>query len=103
MSMSKSIEVRPAQPLRAVASLGTTTAFGARAAVRLARRLRDDRRGLTTVEYVIVLCLIAVVAVGTWKSFGDAIVRYIGGATTTIETNMPDAVKAGQGDPSTGG
>ena len=37
------------------------------------RRLRTDQLGLTTVEYVIVLCLIAAVAVGTWKNFGKTV------------------------------
>ena len=33
-------------------------------------RLHGDRRGLTTVEYAIVLCLIAAVVVTTWQKFG---------------------------------
>jgi Flp pilus assembly pilin Flp len=36
--------------------------------------LERDQRGLTTVEYAIVLCVIVAVAVGTWDSFGTALV-----------------------------
>jgi Flp pilus assembly pilin Flp len=37
------------------------------------RRLATDERGLTTVEYVIVLCLIAAAAVGAWQKFGKTV------------------------------
>jgi len=36
--------------------------------------LMKDRRGLSTVEYVIVLALIAVAAIGSWRSFGGKVV-----------------------------
>lgn len=39
----------------------------------LGRKLANDSRGLTTVEYAIVLCLIAVVGVGMWSTFGQTI------------------------------
>ena len=39
----------------------------------LMQRLRSDERGLTTVEYAIVLCLIAAVVVGVWKEFGSEV------------------------------
>ena len=38
----------------------------------LLSRLRTDQRGLTTVEYAIVLCLISAVVVGTWQTLGRA-------------------------------
>lgn len=47
--------------------------------IQLARRMNGntgilrDERGLTTVEYVIILMLIAVLAIGAWKSFGGAV------------------------------
>jgi Flp pilus assembly pilin Flp len=44
--------------------------------------VRDDR-GLSTVEYVIILVLIAAAAVGTWTTFG-----------TTIRTKIDDSQKA---------
>jgi Flp pilus assembly pilin Flp len=34
--------------------------------------LRDER-GLTTVEYVIILVLLAIVAISVWSKFGDAV------------------------------
>ena len=52
------------------------------------RRLLREQRGLTTVEYVIVLCLIAVVAVGTWQTFGSNVKGYLDKATTDIGTEM---------------
>lgn len=35
--------------------------------------LGRDHRGLTTVEYAIILCVIIAVAVGTWDTFGGKI------------------------------
>lgn len=49
------------------------------------QRLRCEERGLTTVEYAIVLCLIAVVAVMTWKEFGALINDNLEEGTTEIE------------------
>lgn len=39
----------------------------------LLEQLQRDQRGLTTVEYTIILCVIVAVAVGTWDEFGGAI------------------------------
>jgi len=36
-------------------------------------RLLTDRRGLTTVEYIIVLGLIAVVGIAAWQQFGETL------------------------------
>ena len=47
-------------------------------------RLARDRRGLTTVEYTIVLCLIAALCVGTWSAFGSQLHGHIGGATVKL-------------------
>ena len=43
--------------------------------LRIARKckLATDERGLSTVEYVIILVLIAAAAVGTWTTFGKTI------------------------------
>jgi len=54
----------------------------------LGRRLLTDARGLTTVEYTIVLCLIAALSVGTWRIFGDDVKGYIEGSTTKIATEL---------------
>jgi len=38
------------------------------------KNLLDDRRGLTTVEYIIVLGLIAVVGIAAWQQFGETLI-----------------------------
>jgi Flp pilus assembly pilin Flp len=38
------------------------------------RTLARDQRGLTTVEYIIVLGLIAVVGIAAWQQFGETLV-----------------------------
>lgn len=52
-------------------------------------RLWKDTHGLTTVEYVILLGLIAVVAVGVWQTLGSNIKGYVEKSTNTIDTAMP--------------
>ena len=37
------------------------------------RNLMADQRGLTTVEYIIVLGLIAVVGIAAWQQFGETL------------------------------
>lgn len=66
---------------------------------RIARQssiVRDDR-GLSTVEYVIILVLIAAAAVTTWSKFGATITSKLTGAEGKIsnEVNMDGK---GQGD-----
>jgi Flp pilus assembly pilin Flp len=56
---------------------------------RSACGLARDERGLTTVEYAIVLCLIAALAVGAWHKFGTNVNNYLTGATNTIDSEMP--------------
>jgi len=48
-------------------------------------RRRSRQRGLSTVEYVIVLVLIAAVAIGAWRLFGDQVRRALGNATSRLE------------------
>ncbi len=36
-------------------------------------RFHEDVRGLSTVEYVIILVIIAVTAIVTWKNFGETL------------------------------
>ena len=50
---------------------------------RLAALLRDER-GLTTVEYIIILCLIAVVGFAIWKKFGETVKSRVSGAETVV-------------------
>ena len=47
-----------------------------------------DERGLTTVEYAIVLCLIAAVAVGMWQEFGENMRGYLSEANKDIKAEM---------------
>jgi len=41
------------------------------------RNLARDQRGLTTVEYIIVLVLIAIAAIGIWTAFGEAVIERV--------------------------
>lgn len=45
----------------------------------------QDERGLSTVEYLILLVLIAVAGISLWGAFGDAIEKNLSGATTAVE------------------
>ena len=46
--------------------------------------LLKDQRGLTTVEYIIILCLIAVVGFAVWKKFGETVKERVGEADGTL-------------------
>lgn len=46
--------------------------------------LRKDDQGLTTVEYIIILALIAIAAIAAWTTFGDSIIGQAEGSATTI-------------------
>ncbi len=46
--------------------------------------LLGDERGLSTVEYIIILCLIAVVGFALWKQFGQTVEGKTRGATTVV-------------------
>ena len=48
------------------------------------RCLREDDTGLTTVEYIIILALIAIAAIGAWNVFGGSIETQARGSSTTI-------------------
>ncbi|MBX3269373.1 MAG: hypothetical protein KF729_03885 [Sandaracinaceae bacterium] len=50
------------------------------------RRLLQDQRGLTTVEYIIILCLIAVVGFALWKQFGQTVEYKAKGANDVVYT-----------------
>jgi Flp pilus assembly pilin Flp len=47
--------------------------------------LANDQRGLTTVEYVIVLVLIAVVGIGVWRTFGKNLSTKISDAANSVQ------------------
>lgn len=44
-----------------------------------------DVRGLTTVEYIIILCLIAVVGYGVWRRFGEKVEAKVESSTTQMD------------------
>jgi Flp pilus assembly pilin Flp len=52
---------------------------------RVKRSLLRDNKGLTTVEYIIILCLIAVVGFGVWKKFGEKVKEKVGGSTEQVD------------------
>ena len=49
------------------------------------RALMHNKQGLSTVEYVIILCLLAILAIGTWNKFGGAVREKLDNATNEIE------------------
>jgi len=51
---------------------------------RRTRALLADEAGLTTVEYIIILCLIAVVGFAIWKQFGQTVEYKAKGATNVV-------------------
>lgn len=48
-------------------------------------QLHRDERGLSTVEYVILLALIAVVGITVWRNFGTTISDKVKDADVTIK------------------
>jgi Flp pilus assembly pilin Flp len=50
-----------------------------------ARGVVRDERGLSTVEYIIILVLIAVAGIGLWRTFGDTVSEKISSATSEVE------------------
>ena len=46
--------------------------------------LLADTRGLSTVEYIIILVLIAVIAIVAWKQFGESVEYHVRDSTTQI-------------------
>lgn len=49
------------------------------------RDLSKDERGLSTVEYIIILMLIAVAGIGLWEAFGGAVFDKIESATGAVD------------------
>lgn len=47
--------------------------------------LRADERGLSTVEYVIILVLVAVLGIGVWRSLGGTIRAQVSDSTTQLD------------------
>lgn len=53
---------------------------------RRARQLLTDTAGLSTVEYIIILCLIAVACFAIWGTFGQTVNARISEADGTLNT-----------------
>lgn len=52
------------------------------ASMRHRNRIRDllaDTRGVSMTEYLILLCLVAIVGVAAWQKFGNTVKTRIGG------------------------
>jgi Flp pilus assembly pilin Flp len=55
--------------------------------------LVSDQAGLSTVEYVIILVLIAAIAIGTWKTFGGKVKDGLSAAQTEFDENVGEAAE----------
>ena len=64
-------------------------------------RLLRDTRGLTTVEYTIILMLIAILGMVTWQALGDTIATKAGVAAEQIDDLGGEG--SGSSDSTTGG
>ena len=54
----------------------------------LISKLKSDVRGLSTVEYVVLLVLIVAVAVALWNVFGNTVTGKLSDATEAFEKNI---------------
>ncbi len=54
----------------------------------------SDERGLSTVEYTIILLLIAVFAIAAWSTFGSRLNEKISDATEGLSGIQPDMVQS---------
>jgi len=74
--------------------------------VRGRARLAADERGLSTVEYVIILVLLAAIAIVAWRSFGAAVRTALGRSESTIDATLISALaeaESGSGSPASSG
>lgn len=49
-----------------------------------AKTLVRDEEGLSTVEYVIILFLIAIIGIAAWKKFGSSVSSKVDGGASSI-------------------
>lgn len=49
-----------------------------------AKSLVRDEEGLSTVEYVIILFLIAIIGIAAWKKFGSSVSSKVDGGASSI-------------------
>lgn len=60
--------------------------------------LLRDQRGLSTVEYIIILVLIAIAGLAGWKNMGKGVKERIEGSDTTIRSDLPVPEPGTDGD-----
>ncbi len=48
------------------------------------RKINEDEEGLSTVEYIIILVLIAVLGIAVWRTFGEAVEEEVTNAESEI-------------------
>jgi Flp pilus assembly pilin Flp len=68
----------------------------ARVRSRIARalaRLRQDRRGASFVEYIIVVGLVAIIAIAAFQSFGETVVNKLHEETNGLNNIVLDGKK----------
>jgi len=53
--------------------------------VKNIKNLHSDTSGLSTVEYVIILILIAVIGISAWRTFGNNVVTKITSGSNQIQ------------------
>ena len=54
----------------------------------LLQKLREDERGLSTVEYVVLLVLIVAIAVALWNVFGNLLVTKLSAAAKEFDEEV---------------
>ena len=54
----------------------------------LMTRLREDERGLSTVEYVVLLVLLVIMCVAVWNAFGSMLVEKLEESGEEFETQV---------------
>lgn len=47
-----------------------------------------DTKGLSTVEYIILLVLVAVIAITAWRTFGETVRKKVAASTTRINNEI---------------
>jgi Flp pilus assembly pilin Flp len=67
----------------------------------LLAKLRQDERGLSTVEYVVLLVLIVAVAVAMWNVFGQQVTGKLNAAATQFNQEV-QTTKSGKAEAATG-
>jgi Flp pilus assembly pilin Flp len=65
--------------------------------------LRADRRGLSTVEYILILVIVAITALLLWQTFGDSVGNRVDEATDGVATMDQGGRRGGPGGATTAG